>query len=190
LETDLFKNPIEAYITTGLSAQAVSVQENIIDSAKLKRLFPQVKLSGKVKVDSVVKMDKKGIYDLKLAIQSKDFALPAQSIMGFKLPTLKMNSLFLKAEMNKKNNIKVHDFILGDTDSPIRASFKGDIALNQRFMAASKLNLKGEVAFAQHFLEKFAIIKLFMNKFTKKDEFYQLQLTGPLNRPQAVSPKK
>src|SRR5690606_2693051 len=116
--------------------------------------------------------------DLKLSLSSQDFVLPAQSISAFKLPTLPLNLFSLKAELKDAKTLQVHDLFVGDTSAPIRAKFQGPINLNQNNIMMSGLNLSGEIAFSEDFLEKFAIIKMFMDKFTKKDQFYQLQITG------------
>ena len=188
IETNLNNIPFSSYLTTGIGGIAINIKENEIDLSKLKKLVPKVNLAGKVKIDALVRLSGQKITDLKLNIRSKDFTLPAQNIQGFKLGTMRINNLLLKASMNGKK-LKMDDVILGDDDSPIRANFKGTVSLNQRNMASSQLDLNGEVAFSSSFLEKYAIIKLVMNKFDKKDEFYQIRLTGPLMRPKPSSPR-
>lgn len=188
IETNLNGLPISSYLTTGIGGIAINIKENEIDLKKLKTLLPKINLAGKVKIDALVKLEGQKISDLKLNVRSKDFTLPGQNIQGFKLGTMRLNNLLIKANMNGKKLI-VEDFILGDDESPIRANFKGNIALNQRNITSSQLDLIGETAFSSQFLEKYAIIKLVMNKFDKKDEFYQIKLTGPLMRPKPSSPR-
>lgn len=186
IETNLNGLPISSYLTAGIGGVAVNVKENVVDMTKLKALVPALNLSGKVTIDALVKLKGRQLSDLKLNVRSKDFTLPGQNIKGFKLGTMRLNNLLLKANLKGKKLV-VDDFILGDQEAPIRSNFKGNIKLNQRNIASSMLDLKGEVAFSTSFLEKYAIIKLVMNKFDKKDEFYQIKLTGPLMNPKPSS---
>lgn len=186
IETNLQGLPIESYLTAGIGGIAINLRENVIEMKKLKKLLPALNLSGKVTIDALVKLSGQKLSDLKLNIRSKDFTLPGQDIKGFKLATMRLNNLLLKADLVGKK-LKVHDFILGDEEAAVRANFKGHINMNQRNFIASTLDLSGEVAFSNDFLEKYAIIKLVMNKFDKKDEFYQIKLSGPLSRPKPSS---
>lgn len=182
LETELMKNPIEAYITAGPMAQAINISDNTINLSNLRTLIPEVTLSGDVKLNALVKMDSKGIYDLKVLANSKNVSFPSQSVMNFKLPNIPIKNLLVKAHMKDKKII-VDDVVAGNTDSPIRANLKGNIKTNKRNIQNSPLNLRGEVAFSDSFLEKLPLIKLFMNKFTRKDKFYQIKVKGTLNSP-------
>lgn len=186
LETNVNGLPISSYLTAGIGGIAVNVKENILDLKNLKPLIPELNLLGKVTIDALVKLKGQKLNDFKLNIRSKNFTLPGQNIKGFKLGTMRLNNLLLKADMDG-NKLKIENFILGDQDADIRANFKGDLKLNQKNMASSQMDLKGEVAFSNNFLEKYAIIKLVMNKFDKKDEFYQIKLTGPLTNPKPSS---
>lgn len=186
LVTNLSDIPLESYVTIGPSEIAVNLRENVIDLAKLNKIIPDFSLSGKVTIDALVKTSNFKLSDLKVNIRSKDLTLPGQSIRGFKLNTMRLNNLLLKANMVKQK-VKVEDFILGDEQADIRANFKGDIKLNQRNIITSVLNLSGEVAFSNKFLDDYSIIKLVMNKFDKKDDFYQIKLGGTFSNPKPSS---
>lgn len=188
IETSLLNNPINAYLSAGIGGIAFNMQDNQINLSKFESLAPNLKLSGNILINALVKSDFNTLSDLKVVIQSKDFLIPSQSIVGLKIPDLALNNIYLKTAMDKKQKVKINEIIIGDTQASIRANFKGDLQLNQRNMVNSSLNLTGEVAFAPEFLETFAIIKLFMNKFTKKDEFYQIKVTGPLMALKTSSP--
>lgn len=189
LETELYKNKIEAYFTIGMGSFALNLQEAKLNLKNLKELIPMVKLEGDVTIDALVEFDTKSITDLKAHIYSKDLIIPAQKISAFSLSPLNIQNFLLKANKIGSNKIQIEELILGNTNSPIRANFKGPIKLNQRNMAMSQLDLLGEVAFSKSFLEKYSVINLVMGKFTKKDEFYQIKLTGPLTRPNPTSPR-
>jgi len=189
VEASVFDTKISTYITAGIGGVAVNIKENIIELSKIQSILPIVKLAGKVKVDAILKLKGNKISDLKIHIRSKDFILPGQSISAFTLATMRLNDFLVKAEM-VNSKLKITNMILGDSEAPIRANFKGDIKLNTKNIRSSNLNLKGEVAFSEGFLNKYSIIKLLMNKFDKKDEFYQIQIKGPLSSPTPSSPRQ
>lgn len=180
LETNIFKNEVSAYIAAGISGIAVNIQENTIDISKLVKNSSPLKIDGKLLLNTLVKSNYSEINELKLIIQSKDLMVPEQKIMGLTIPKLDLKNFYVKANTSQKNKIKVSDLILGDTQAQIRANFKGNISPNLRNMLFTNFDLKGEIAFDKNFIESFAIIKLFMNKFTKKDEFYQMRISGSL----------
>jgi hypothetical protein len=190
IETNLNNMPLELYLTQGISATALNVRDNYIDTKKLNKIFPEFNLNGKVKIDALIKISDSEIKDLKINISSKDLLFPAQDILGFKLTSLKVNNLLIKGEVKQNKKLVIEDIILGDIDSPIRANFKGSLDLNAKNFLLSQMNLAGEVAFNNAFLEKYAIIKLFMAKFDKNDEYYQIKITGPLRQPNATSARK
>lgn len=188
IETTIQDNPISAYLTAGLSSLAVRVENNTINLAILKPFLPQLQISGHLQLDAFVKMSSQKLEDFKLSANSKNLILPAQNIMSFSLSSLKISNLLIKA--NQENDkVNLQKFIIGDQQSPIRANFKGVIRPNNRNVESSKLNLNGEVAFSKKFLTKYSIINLFLNKFTKRDNYYQIQIKGPLSRPSFESPK-
>jgi hypothetical protein len=61
LETELFKNKIEAYFTVGFGAFALNLQEAKLNLKNFKELIPMIKLEGEVTVDAFVEFDKNGI---------------------------------------------------------------------------------------------------------------------------------
>lgn len=188
IDTQVEKMPLQVHIATGLfGEQVIRIEKNKIDLEALKPFIPNVELKGIVTTDLYARIDGKNFKELKLLLKSQDFVLPSQSISAFKLPTIPLNLFSLKAELNSTNKLQVLEFFMGDTEAPVRAKFQGPITLNQNNIMMSSLDLKGEVAFSDNFLEKFAIIKMFMDRFTKKDQFYQLQVKGALGAPQVDS---
>lgn len=190
LETEIFKNPISAYLTFSLFNHAINIKENIIDLAKVSPLIPNVDLKGKVTINSFVEFNSKNISKLKLVASSKDLIIPGQRIMGFTIFPLAIKNFLVKGQMDDKGKFNLEDFILGDTESPIRSNFKGKIDLKPSNISLSKLDLKGEVFFSDEFLEKLALIKMAMAQYTQKDKFYQLEISGQMGRPQVKSPTK
>lgn len=185
VDTEINKTPLQIHLVTGIfGGQVIRIDKNKIDLETLKIFLPNINLKGSVTTDLYARISGKKFEELKLYLNSQDFVLPAQSISAFKLPTLPLNLFSLKAELKNATTLQVHDLFVGDTNAPIRAKFQGPISLNQNNLMMSGLNLTGEIAFSEDFLEKFAIIKMFMDKFTRKDQFYQLQITGALTSPQ------
>ena len=182
LETDILENNVRAYLTTGLSGISLNIPGITIDANVLNLFVKQVKLLGTFKVDAKVSTDSKGISDFKINIRSKNLVIPPQRINDLSVYTLKLNELLIRSYMEGKKVI-VKDIILGDSNSPMRASYKGHINLVQPRFKRSTIDVKGEVKFTQKFLEDYAILKFALPQFTKKDEFYQINLKGPIMRP-------
>ena len=109
--------------------------------------------------------------------------------MGFNLPTLRLNNILIQAKSDKNNNLVVEKLIAGDESSPIRMNFKGEVKVNSRNIGFSNIDLKGELQLSEELLQKFSIIKIFLNSFDQKDGFYQIHLKGTINSPKAVSVK-
>jgi len=191
VETQLFGNPLEAFVTVGLSTMAINLDNTKLNLSELSKFLPAgVKLNGDIQVEALAKAGQSGIQDLNLKASSKNLIIPSQNIMGFALTTLNIKNLLLKTQMESNNMLRLTDLIIGADNSPIRGNLKGTIRLNQRNINASPIDLIGEVAFSQEFLDKYAIIGMVMNQFDKRDDFYQIQLKGALGSPIPSSPSK
>lgn len=186
IETEINKNPIEAYATVGINHYVVSIKENKISLDKLGAFFPQVQLAGDIFTDAHIELEDGAISVLNLKLQSKNFTIPSQEIQGFIVQPMNIKNLFVTA-VTEKRTVNLNQFILGDETSPLRSEFKGKIILNRKNMNSSTLNLKGQIAVADKLLEENFILKSYLSQFDKKDNFYQIQLTGPLMRPSVKS---
>ncbi|MCT4641981.1 MAG: hypothetical protein N4A33_06745 [Bacteriovoracaceae bacterium] len=189
IETNLLGNNFHALTTIGFKEILVNLQNNSLILERLREDFPQIKASGKIKIDAKLSMMNQKINNLNLNIRSKDLNFLPQNISGFKLSSLPINQLLLRANMKKKDLI-IKDFVLGDLNSPIRSNFKGKIVPNMRNFQYSNADLRGEVAFSSNFIQKYMIIDMIMKKFDKKDNFYQLEIKGPLTIQNIKSPRK
>lgn len=191
IDANIKQTPLQIHLVQGLfGAQVIRLDKNKVNLELLKLVIPQVELQGNVVADAYARISKGNVEEMKLTLNSQDISAPAQSINAFRLPNLNLNLLSLKAQIVKANELEVIDFFLGDTNAPIRSNFKGKINLNPGNMNMSNLNLKGEVAFSESFLNSFMIIKMFMDQYTKRDQFYQLEITGPMQSPKIASPNK
>lgn len=191
LETSLYGNPLAAYVSAGIGGFSLAMDDASVDLGKISPLLPgDVKLAGKADINLLAKATTEGLKEADLKLASKSFAFPAQTIQSFAFKRMDINNVLLKAQMEPGGLIKVRELIVGDANSPIRANFGGSVRLNRRTPVASRLDLKGEVAFSEQFLDDYAVIGMVMNQFDKKDDFYQIQLQGTLAAPSPSSPRK
>ena len=189
LDTNIASNNISALVTLGFSSTQININDNVLDLEKIREIFNSVKLNGKVRVNSVITLKNNQLDDLKLTLNSSDFGLAPQNLSGFKLFGLQIKKLALIANM-QKGKINIKNFVAGDQLSPIRANFKGSITPNERQMARSLSSINGEIAFSKDFIKRYAFIEVIMGRFNKKDNFYQLEINGPLNSLNFNSPRK
>lgn len=186
----IFENiPIEFFIIGSPSTIVLVLKESMIPLGKLKRILPQVKLSGNAKTDLYVELENNKLKALNINLQSNNFSIPAQNIFDFDLMALDINDLHLVASTDEKSKLNISKFVLGSESSPIRSGFTGMINLNTNNMMNSELDLKGEIALSESLTQDFAfsMVKSYLDKFDKEDNFYQIQIKGPLYSPQASS---
>lgn len=181
------KSPLELYATLGLSTMIFELEENKIDLEHLNDFIPMVKLSGKALVDAYIELKDGKLETLNMKVQSNNFLIPGQSLAGmFTVKPLKIKNLFLSVTTEGKR-LKINKFIIGDEASPVRSEFTGTIKLNARSLKASNLDLVGQVSFSEQFLKEIFILESYMKQFDKRDNFYQIQINGPLSRPSLKS---
>lgn len=190
IDTEMYGQPVSLYYVQGISERMVRMKDQNLNFTKLQPVFGDaVKLTGSMTVDfSALLGNNNTLKDLSLKAQSKDFVLPPQSIEGFTTPKMKVNDLYVEANADNPPMVILDKLIIGDTDSPMRANFKGRIELQQGNMAMSQMNLTGELAFSPAFKETVPIVDMFFGKFTQKDGFYQIKLGGTLGRPLMLNP--
>lgn len=189
IETAINQNPIEAFTTAGFNHYVISLKENKISLDKMAQFIPQVQLAGDMIVDAHIEIEKNAISVLNLKVQSKNFAVPSQEIQGFVLQRLNIKNLFITA-VTENRTLNLNQFIVGDEASPVRSEFKGKVILNRTNLKSSTLNLTGQVAVSDKMLEENFILKSYLSQFDKKDNFYQLKITGPMMRPSVKSNKQ
>ena len=182
IETTVNNNPIEAFVTAGINNYVLSVTENRISLDKMAPFIPMVQLVGDVLVDAHLEIEKNSISKINLKLQSKNFVIPSQEIQGFVVQRMNIKNFFVTA-VTENRTLNLNQFIVGDENSPLRSQFKGKIILNRKNIKSSTLNLTGQVAVADKMLEENFLLKSYLGQFDKKDNFYQLKLTGPMMRP-------
>jgi len=188
VETEFSGQPLEFYIVQGLPNRTLRMKDQTINLAKLKSFIgDQVKIDGNVVIDLTATLGNK-LEKFNLFVQSKNVALPSQNIQGFTTPPLKLNELFIEAVSEIPPTIQINKFILGDSNAPIRANFRGKISLMEGNPMMSPLDLAGEVAFSESFKDTLPLIDMIFQSFTQKDGFYQIQLGGTLGQPKPLQP--
>jgi len=200
LKTNYQSNSINSKVVLGFSSLALlmesqksdhSTSENIIDLSEISDFIPAVKLQGHIHIDHLFTEVSYGglLNELRFNIASNDLKLPTQSINIFKVETIDIGSLLLQGELSDKKNLSLHKFTLGKEKSPIIANFSGSANLNQKMIAQSTLNIKGELGLSPEFQEKYAWTNFVFGKFDKKDKFYQIEVKGKIGSPQFNSPR-
>lgn len=176
LETQLESIPVEVYITAGISTIAIVLKESTIPLDKISKFLPQVQLGGSAKIDLYVELKKLQLSKVNLNLRSNSFVIPPQMVIPM---PLNIQDLQLIATGDMKS-VKIEKFVLGNETSPVRSSFQGVVKLVPRNILASGLNLKGELALSEELNDSFSF---FLQKYDKKDNFYQIQIAGTLGAP-------
>jgi hypothetical protein len=175
----------------GLGSTLIRIEEEEIS---LKKLMPLVsesfRLDGKIVLNSVINLGKDSIQSMSLMATSKNLVIPAQSLLDGMLavPNINFGDFSLKLSMDIPGKLRVEEMILGKSQSPVRTKFKGIIELAKSNIQNSPVDLTGETFITQDFLDKNAVLNLFLNQFTQKDGYYQIRLGGTLGqiKPSAI----
>jgi len=184
VESEFKSVPIELFFTAGISNFVVVMKESTIPLEILRDFLPGVKLAGHVKTDFYFEISKMKLKKINLNIQSKTFVIPAQNIEGYKIETLNIQDMQLIAATDEKSNLKISKFILGNEQSPVRSSFKGSINISPNNLMSSSIDLQGELALSKELSDSLGFL---FTQFDKKDNFYQIHLSGLLAAPKMSS---
>lgn len=188
IDTEFSGQAISLYYVAGFNQQMIRLKDQKLNLVRLQPLLGEnYKLSGNMTVDLSLGMSQNTMRSVALKAQSNDFQIPPQSVQGLLTPSLKVNVFYLEANSEAKNRIKVEKLLIGDVDSPVRATFKGSINLVPGNTGMSPIDLNGEVAFSDSFKQSFPPIEAIFQSFNQKDGFYQLRLGGTLNSPQPIT---
>lgn len=188
VDTSFGGQTLEVYFVQAFGGQMIRLKDQTLDLAKLQPVFGEnVKISGKVTVDLNLSIKDNVISNLTLKAQSKNLVIPPQNIQGFTTPSLKLNELYLEAISESSPRILIEKLVVGDTDAPVRANFKGKIDLQNGNASMSPVDLKGEIAFSEAFRQSLPIIDMMFQAFNQKDGFYQVRLGGTLGSPKPIA---
>lgn len=189
IDTETNGQPLEVYFVQGFGKRMIRLKDQAISLPRLQPLMGgKFKLAGNVTVDmSALVTNNNAVQELTLKAQSKDFQIPPQNIEGFTTPVMKVNDLYIEANTANPPRVTVDKFIVGDTDSPMRANFKGRVDLQQGNIAFSPMNLEGEIAFTEGFKQTVPLVDLFFQSYPQKDGFYQIRLGGTVGAPKLMN---
>lgn len=189
IDTDLNGQPLSVYFVQGFGKRLIRLKDQTLVLARLQPLMGgKFKLTGNMTVDmSALVTNNNALQELSFKAQSKDFQLPPQSIEGFTTPSMKVNDLYIEADSDVPPRVNVSKMIIGDTDSPMRANFRGKIDLQQGNINFSPIDLSGEIAFTENFRQTVPLVDLFFQSFPQKDGFYQIRLGGTLGQPRLMN---
>jgi type II secretion system protein N len=189
IDTTLGGQAISLYYVLGFNSQMIRLKDQTLDLAKLKPILGEnVKLAGNVTIDLNLGMSSNRISNLSLKAQSKNLQIPSQNIQGFTTPPIKLNEFYLEGSSEAHPRVQIDKLIMGDTDSPLRANFKGKIDLQEGNIAMSPLDLSGEIAFSENFKTSVPLVSMIFASFSQKDGFYQIRLGGTLGSPKPSAP--
>lgn len=188
IDTSLGGQSISLYYVLGFGSQMIRLKDQTLNLAKLKPLLGEnVKLAGKVTVDMNLSLTNNVMSGLTLKAQSKDLQIPPQNIQGFSTPPIKLNEFYLEAVSEGHPRVMIEKLIMGDTDSPLRANFKGKIEMQEGNIGMSPLEMGGEIAFSETFKKAVPLIDMIFQSFTQKDGFYQIRLGGTIGSPKPIA---
>lgn len=189
IDTEMNAQPLSLYFVQGFGQRMIRMKDQTINLSRLQPVMGDFKIGGNVTVDLAVLMaNNNTIKTLSLKAESKDFQIPSQNLQGFTTPNLKINTLAVEANSDAPPRVTVDKLFMGDTNSPMRAQFKGYFDLQNGAIAFSPLNLTGEVAFSEQFKQQLPLIDMMFQSFTQKDGFYQIRLGGTLGAPKPSAP--
>lgn len=181
LDLSLKGAPVSVNYAAGLGSQVLNVQEEDLPLELLGALVPSVpKMEGHMKLNGKLALLGDQLQEMKLLIESQNLEILPQTVSDIKIPRLAIGNLLLKLDSQGPRKLLVQEFILGKTDAPIRGKFSGTIDLAPGATAMSPVNLRGEAAMSDEFLQAFPILNLMLPQFSQKDGFYQINLGGTL----------
>jgi hypothetical protein len=188
IDTELNDQPLSVYFVQGFGKRLIRLKDQ---SLVLNRLQPllggKLKMAGNLKLDlSVLLGSDNSLQELTLNAQSKDLQLPSQSVENFTVPMMRVNLLKIEANTENPPRITLNQMFMGDTDSPMRANFKGRVDLQQGNLGFSALNLEGGIAFNENFKQTVPLVDLLFQSYPQKDGFYQVRIGGTLGQPKLM----
>ncbi len=147
--------------------------------------YPKL-LKGDVHIDGLIELAAGIIQKADLKVSSQNLSIPSQKIQaGFiplNIPNLEFKKLKLLATQTKKN-LRIKALELGQAGGPLHLQFKGTIIINKANFNFSALNLEGRLNLSQEILDQVAALKLVLPREAPKDGYYNLKLSGTINRP-------
>lgn len=189
IETEFNGQPLTAYLIFGLNQKVIRIKDQSIVLSRLHPLLGgKFKLSGNLVLDLFLKIENQNVRGLELKAKSSNLQIPPQNIEGLTTPQMKVNTFYAELSSPSPTKISINKLIIGDTQSPLRSNFKGQINLLSGGLSFSPISLKGEMTFSESFKQSLPLLELLFQSYTQKDGFYQIGVGGTLGQPTLVHP--
>lgn len=189
IDTEIGGRPLSIYYVQGIGEETIRLKDQKLVLSTLAPIIGEnLKLQGSITIDLMMTMESGSLKLLNLKAMSKDFKLPAQRIQDFQLPTLNLNEFYLEADGQNLPQISLNKFILGDSNSPIRANLKGKISKSPMGISESPMELVGEIALSENFRAAQPLVEMLLQAFPQNDGFYQVKLNGTVGAPKTNAP--
>jgi type II secretion system protein N len=177
---DFLSNNVEILFSQGIGSSVLKLNNQVIKLHTLRDISEMVNLKGNLDINTLIELKDFVVKSGNIFLKSKNLAIGSMNISGFNTPSLDIKHFSLKGQITK-GVLNITELIIGNKNSPIRASFKGKIIINNRNIMVSKMDLKGEIQFSKDLREKLFFIDQFLKSYNKKDNFYLIQLKGTLS---------
>jgi type II secretion system protein N len=191
VDTELSGQPLSIHYVLGFGDHMVRLKDQALNLSRLQPiLLPQFRLGGTVTVDLTARMDNQAMKSFNLIVASRNFEIPAQTIeaLSLNVPNLRINNLKLLAHATGPQRIVVDDFVIGDENSPLLASFKGRVDLQAGNIAFSPLDLRGELAVSEQLRADLGLLDMLLAPYPKTDRHHQIRISGTLASPKGSAP--
>ncbi len=184
-KTNLSKAQIPIRIGVGIGSTLIKIPETDLSGKDLINLFGGFRsFEGNIKTEVLLKISENKIQEGNMLLESSNFKIPAQNIMGLAITDLYFGVFAFKVKVTSATNAEVENIVLGNERSPLFASIKGKINLIQPQLSYSSLDLAGQVRFSDEFIKQFPIINLLISGKKANNGIYAFSIKGSVGSPQ------
>lgn len=171
--------------TATFSGLHLNIRDSVIDRDLIALLIPEASpIQGEFNLNSIFTIPYNQSFPShgKIKIDSSNLYIPAQNIQGFDVPLLNFNDLIISATIDPQT-VTIHEALIGNDTSIIRALFSGNIDINHAHFNQSELNINGQVHLSESFLRDFSFVQLFLQNARQDDGSYAINISGTLASP-------
>lgn len=159
------KNDIDIDLSVGFNAFKVIVDDTKINLSKLPS-SPSVpiKLKGDLSLNAFIEGSFKKINTADIKIISENAVVPAQNVMGFNIPSIKLFPVKFYGTMKKNGTIKFSKISTGEKEDTFISKAEGKIITNKRNFKNSTLEIIGQFKFPPAIKKELSFIEVFLGK--------------------------
>ncbi|MAW06820.1 MAG: hypothetical protein CME61_00910 [Halobacteriovoraceae bacterium] len=144
-----------------------------------------LELEGDLNLNLISRIDKKGIKELSFKVKGVNISLPGQSISGFSIPTIDLDPIELKGNIDKRKNLKLESISVGSENNNLKLRGKGNISNIQNFKK-STISFLGSLQIFGELKTQFGFLNLVFGEESENGGF-EFELTGPIQAPRIKS---